>query len=668
MKKNKLVLTSIAGAVLSTMCASAGMAAPLVNEKAKAGTVAGAASDTGAARFIVKYRAGVAELSNSVLANQGISQAVSRAGLHRAVPATSRSAAQPAVTAVLSRRMAIPRWGVIKASRNLNAEQAAAFLRELKANPAVERAEMDSWMVPMVSGRAAALVPNDPDYAKYQWNLLSTGSGVHAPEAWTRSQGEGVVVAVIDTGIAQGNPDLQANVLPGYDMISDRLVSRRDSDGRAAGGWDPGNWVEQDYCVPLGMRPHPAEDSGWHGTHVAGTIAQQTNNGQGLAGLAYKAKVVPVRVLGSCGGLGSDIADGIVWAVGGQVPGLPLNENPAEVINMSLGSAVPAACPAFYQEAVDYAVSKGAIIVAAAGNDSADADAYTMGSCQNVILVAATRDTGEPAGFSNRGSRVTLSAPGGNDYGRGSQSTNKNGYIWQMINGGKSRPEGNNWLAEGIAGTSMAAPHVAAAAAMVQSVASNPLTLAQMSNLLKRTATPITFSGIGKPGDPGPPGGPGIPGPPGTGGGSGMGAGILNIDAALVELANPTCDLALASCEKPCNPDTEKCDPVLLPIALVNKVELHAQSGRDVAQVLYSFEAQAGKVLSFMTYGGSGDPSMYVSYGKEPTIASADAKSIRSGSTIETVRFTAPKAGTYYIKLLAPANFSFNGVTLVARQ
>ena len=661
MNKHKILASAVVAVLASSAHLPESAAATLV-KPATSSSVANAAP-AGPSRFIVKYRSGAVERSNTTAANQGIAQAATRAGLQRALPATAASAAQPAATAALMRRMGAPGWSVVRASRALNAVQAEAFMRELRANPAVERVEVDSWMVPTISGRANALVPNDPDYAKYQWNLLSTTSGVHAPEAWARSQGEGVVVAVIDTGIAQGNPDLQASLLPGYDMISEKLVSRRDSDGRVPGGWDQGDWIEENYCTQLGLRGHPAKDSSWHGTHVAGTIAQQTNNGQGLAGLAHKSKVVPIRVLGSCGGLTSDIADGIVWAAGGQIPDMPMNANPAEVINMSLGSETPQACPAFYQDAINFAVSKGAIIVAASGNSGGDADTYTMGSCSNIILVAATGNTAKPAGFSNRGSRVALSAPGGSELGKGTVSSFKHGYIWQMINGGKTRPEAGNWLAEGYSGTSMAAPHVAAAAAMVQSVAAAPLTLVQMRNLLARTAMPITITGTVPP-----PGSVLPPGPPEGINAVGMGAGILNIDAALVELANPGCSLDLTSCEKPCDPVNEDCGPVLTPIALTNKVELKGQRGEGGTEALYSFDAEAGKVLSFMTYGGWGDLSMYVSHGKAPTIAVSDARSTRSGTPIETVRFTAPKAGKYFIRLVAPSSSPYTGVTVVARQ
>src|SRR5690606_7281230 len=129
--------------------------------------------------------------------------------------------------------------------------------------------------------------------------------------------------------------------------------------------------------------------------------AQETNNGIGVAGLAHGARVMPVRVLGSCGGFGSDIADGIIWAAGGEVPGLPLNENPADIINMRLGGTGPSSCPSYYQAAINPSLSLGSIIVVAAGTSHANSGTSTMSSCQNVISVGATGINGGKASYSN---------------------------------------------------------------------------------------------------------------------------------------------------------------------------------------------------------------------------------------------------------------------------
>ena len=152
------------------------------------------------------------------------------------------------------------------------------------------------------------------------------------PGAWDVATGTGVTVAVIDTGIT-AHPDLDANVLPGYDFVSDATAAR-DGNGRDANAQDQGDWYAAGECG----QP-TAGNTSWHGTHVAGTVAAVTGNATGVAGVAPNAKVVPVRVLAKCGGSLSDIADAIVWASGGTVAGIPANANPAKVINMSLGGS-----------------------------------------------------------------------------------------------------------------------------------------------------------------------------------------------------------------------------------------------------------------------------------------------------------------------------------------
>lgn len=623
MKKTKLGV-AVAGVVLMV---SMGVPAALAANTGSLPTRplnSGPAAGEGGYRFIVKYRAGSSELRDSGVANRGINAAASRAGLSQATAASAKSAARPAASAALLRRMGSPGWAVVKASRELDGQEAANFIRELKANPAVERVEIDRMYQRLATQVSPNFAPNDPQTSA-QWNFYNAQSGVNATQAWDISQGEGVVVAVIDTGIAQGNLDLQNNVIPGYDMISDKRVSRRDSDDRVAGGWDIGDWVEQNYCTGWATNdPHAADVSSWHGSHVAGTVAQETNNGVNLAGLAFKAKVMPVRVLGSCGGFGSDISDGIIWAAGGTVPGLPANPNPAEVINMSLGSGAPSSCPTIYQDAIDEAISLGSIIVVAAGNDNANAGSYTMSSCNNVISVGATGFNGGRTYYSNYGPRVDLSAPGGN------AEQNNNGWIFQVINEGTQGPTAD-WAPLGMVGTSMASPHVAAAVAMVQSVVDTPLTWTQMRDLLTSTVKPFPVS---------------IPAS------TPIGAGILNIEAALLKATTP-----------PCDPAVEECGPVATP--LVNKVAVTGLAGNSGNEVLYSFQAEAGKVLTFMSYGGSGNVSLYASFDKEPSASAADASSTRPGNS-ETIRFTAPKAGTYYVKLVGAGSFS--GVSLVARQ
>lgn len=161
--------------------------------------------------------------------------------------------------------------------------------------------EIDQIMYP-------TLTPNDTRLSE-QWGFGTTASGINVRPAWDTATGTGVVVAVIDTGITS-HPDLNANVLPGYDFISD-AARARDNNGRDSNAADQGDWRTANQCGTAA-----AANSSWHGTHVAGTIAAVTNNSTGVAGTAFNARIVPIRALGLCGGSSSDIADAIVWASG----------------------------------------------------------------------------------------------------------------------------------------------------------------------------------------------------------------------------------------------------------------------------------------------------------------------------------------------------------------
>lgn len=627
LNKSRISLAIASIMMVSVAGVGSAMASQPMQTEIMGGPTALVGDDNAAFRFVVKYKDGAAERRNSAAINRGLSGALSRAALNRAMPATATSSARGAVRAEHLRRLGAPGWSVVRTSRVLDAREIANFMRELKADPAVETVEIDRRYQRMQTF-TPTMVPDDPRYADLQWHFNNPVGGVRAEQAWDvpNGQGQGVVVAILDTGIVENHVDLAANVIPGYDMISDPEVSRRPEAGRVPGGWDIGDWTEAGQCSSNSQ----ASRSSWHGSHVAGTVAQETNNGLGVAGLAHAAKVMPVRVLGACGGYGSDIADGIIWASGGEVPGLPANENPAEILNMSLGSPVPVACSSLYQDAINGANERGSIIVVAAGNSNANAGNYTMSSCQGVISVGSTGITGAKAGYSSWGARVDLSAPGGG----GGQAND--GYVWQVINGSHTSPS-DEWLLGGMAGTSMASPHVAAVAAMVQGalVANDrePLNWTQMRDLLTSTARAFPVA------------------PPSS---TPIGAGIVDAAAALAK-----------ALEEPCDPEVEQCEPDA--VALTNRTPLRGLSGSAGSETLYSFEAVAGRMISITTSGGSGDVSMFVSFGAEPSADAADYRSVRPGNN-ESVRINAgaAKAGTYYIKLVGAR--SYNNVTLQARQ
>ncbi|MFE4815369.1 S8 family serine peptidase [Streptomyces sp. NPDC056704] len=354
----------------------------------------------------------------------------------------------------------------------LGTKDVADVIAQYRADPQVAYAVPDRLNTPQAD-------PNDTEYTK-QWDLYEAKAGMNVPGAWSTSTGSGVTVAVIDTGYV-AHSDVAANIVAGYDFISDTAVSV-DGDGRDSNPADPGDYYAANECGS-GI---PASDSSWHGTHVAGTIAAVTGNNKGIAGIAYGAKISPLRVLGKCGGYDSDIIDAITWASGGTVSGVPANANVAKVINMSLGGS--GACTSATQSAITAAVNRGTTVVVAAGNDNDNASGYSPASCNNVITVAATGRSGSRASYSNYGSIVDISAPGGD------MSTATANGIYSTLNSGTKTPSSESYAY--YQGTSMATPHIVGLVALMKS-ANSSLTPAQIETALKNNARalPGTCSG-----------------------------------------------------------------------------------------------------------------------------------------------------------------------------
>ena len=376
---------------------------------------------------------------------------------------------------------------VMRLTHAMPVGEVEGLARSLIADPAVLHAEPDRRKYPL-------RVPTDPLY-RNQWNLFEPAGGINAPAAWDITVGSpAVIVAVIDSGVLPGNPDLAGRLVPGYDFVREDapglFTTANDGDGRDPDPSDPGNWVSAAEAgqPPFGGCPQ-AEASTWHGTHIAGIIAASANNGYGVAGIAWAVRVVAARALGKCGGYTSDIIDAARWSAGLAVPGVPANANPAQVLNLSLGAS--GACSVEEQRAVDdvLATARVKAIVAAAGNDAGDSRNTAPGNCRGVIAVTATDRAGGRAPYAAVGANVALAAPGGSF--PANATSGENG-ILSLFNAGRTTPAADTFAFA--AGTSEAAAHVSGVAALVLSA--NPaLTAAELRALLARTARAFPSAG-----------------------------------------------------------------------------------------------------------------------------------------------------------------------------
>ena len=477
------------------------------------------------------------------------------------------------------RSMAVANSHVFKLNEKLDEKQIASVIKSLMKNPKVDVVEEDRILTHMTA---------DSRYND-QWHYFESTGGLNAVPAWGKATGAGVTVAVLDTGYVY-HSDLDANMLPGYDMISDTSVSN-DGNGRDNNAADPGDWTTGQ-CGP-------SSSSSWHGTHVAGTIAAVTNNNKGVAGVAYGSKVVPVRVLGTCGGYTSDIADGIIWASGGSVSGVPANANPAKVINMGLGGS--GSCSSVTQSAINTARSNGSVVVVAAGNSNANVSGFNPANCNGVVSVAATDRNGGRAAYSNYGSLIDVAAPGG----RTTFANDPNGVL-STLNSGSQGPASENY--EFYQGTSMAAPHVAGVAAMIFEKWPSA-TPDQVEDILKNTARSQSCGNCG--------------------------TGIVDANAAV--------DAAIAQ-------DTGSGGGGGTPPSTGYDVggQLDNLSVARGAWLRYTWATPATSLLELTISGGTGDADLYVKLGSAPQTNSYDCRPYLTGNN-EKCTFTNSAAGTWNI-------------------
>lgn len=322
--------------------------------------------------------------------------------------------------------------------------QALRFIEELSADPKINYVEVDQLLQSsqdhQVSG---ANILEDP---QYHWNIESIGFST----LWEFSQGAESVIAVVDTGILP-HPALENRVLPGVDLISDADAAR-DGDGRDMDPTDMGDWTNPGDC----SENSPGSASTFHGTVLAGAIAGNNQNSFGIIGAAPQAGILPVRVSGACGARVSDIAEGIVWAIGQSVDSVSENLNPADVINISF--AIERTCSVFLQKAIDLAYERGVHLVTSAGNHGAEGKNFSPGNCSNVINVGAVNEAGLLSSQSNFGDMVDIYGPGGD----------LDGGIAVPSVEGETTPESFSYRYRG--GTSLAAAYVSAALGLIKSV------------------------------------------------------------------------------------------------------------------------------------------------------------------------------------------------------
>ena len=502
-----LTAGALAGCLALGLCAAAAAAGPEWNPVRSHPVAIGPQ----ASRLIVGFRATTANAVTKTIRSR--TKAQLRVTQAQTSGADMAALIQRSGIAAASSRQLTPSMHVVLLQKTLYGADVDAALRQLRADPNVAFADTDERRYPHA-------LPNDPLFvatatASGQWYMqtpstlsaTSDAAATDAVSAWNITQGSsGTVIADVDSGIRFDHPDLLragfgGRLLPGYDFVSQdenssngaplgTFLIANDGDGWDPDPSDPGDWIDSTDLMNSTVFPSKncsVSDSSWHGTRVMGVLGALTNNDVGIAGMSWNPYLLPVRALGKCGGLDSDIIVGIEWAVGMSISGVPDNPYPADIVNLSLGGSA-ASCPSDYQTLIGTLTSMGVLVVASAGNESGPVD--IPASCPGVLAVAGLRNVGTKVGYSSLGPEVGIGAPAGNCVNTlaGSPCLRS---IDTTVNEGATVPGANSYTDQSNSnlGTSFSAPIVSGIAALMRAANAN-LTPPQLIARMKASATP----------------------------------------------------------------------------------------------------------------------------------------------------------------------------------
>jgi serine protease len=463
-----------------------------------------------AGRLVVGFRATSGNTMTRAIRSRSKAQVVSVSQAQTS-DADVRSLSQRTGIAVSRSRQLTPSMHVVFLQKTFYGADVGAVLQQLRADPAVAFADVDERRYPHA-------IPNDPLFvptatATGQWYMqtpstltpTSDAAATDAVSAWNITKGSsGTVIADVDSGVRFDHPDLLragfgGRLLPGYDFVGEDVDSSNsnplgtflvanDGDGWDPDPSDPGDWIDSADLANTQVFPSKncsAENSSSHGTRVMGVLGALTNNDVGVAGMTWNPYLLPVRALGKCGGLDSDIITAIQWAVGMSVSGVPDNPYPADIVNLSLGGT--GTCPTSYQNLVTTLTGMGVLVVASAGNESGPVD--IPANCPGVLAVAGLRNVGTKVGYSSLGPEVGIAAPAGNCVNAGNPCLRS---IDTTVNEGATVPGANSYSDQTNSnlGTSFSAPIVSGIAALMRAANAN-LTPPQIIARMKASATPF---------------------------------------------------------------------------------------------------------------------------------------------------------------------------------